>query len=104
MQPTKGPWIVDATRECGPMLIFSSSSDVPYEHSIICSFNVIGLPAAREEIEANARLLVASPDLLDVVKEFLECFPYIVWTPIDVRLALLAQKARDTLAKVTLRK
>lgn len=64
---TSGPWFVDKTKALGPMGVYSETA--PQEVSGVCWFDhardaVRGRRMSREEIEANAQLIAASPDLL----------------------------------------
>ena len=77
MKHTPGPWRVDETKAIGPMGIYSETARQPV--SGICWFvycrNYGMFPDTeempRDEIEANARLIAAAPELLAALKQSL---------------------------------
>lgn len=100
---TPGPWTVGMTGEYGtlnPNIIYVNDSS-----ESVCQVYEVPLHTSLEEIEhsgtwdvglANARLIAASPDLLDVLKECvngLDCQPGYVRSQTLIR-------AQSVLAKV----
>ena len=81
---TQGPW-----------------SCVPGEFFSVYSY-VDGEPIAVPKTEANAALIAAAPELLEIVKEFADITPFKTGYSIDAGLALidaLQKKAEAILAK-----
>lgn len=78
---TPGPWRVDATVATGPMGIYSDNMEVAQELSGVAWFTyarspVNGMLADRAQVEANAHLIAAAPELYATIESLLEDLAY----------------------------
>lgn len=67
-QPTTGPWRVERWLESGPNMQVVGADD-----QVVAI--AAGLLRPVDELEANARLIAAAPDLLAAVHELMDCGP-----------------------------
>jgi hypothetical protein len=66
---TPGPWSVYETKTSN-WLVYASNgiANACPEGQLVANCGVTALPATREELDANARLIAAAPELLQALK------------------------------------
>jgi hypothetical protein len=94
MSYTPGPWYITKAG------VHSSCTVAP-----VLKWNAFSNPSKREIVEANARLIAASPDLFEIAKAVESIYVYIdsmtAGNPEqNIRAKAMLQKARTVIAKV----
>lgn len=102
---TPGPWEVDETKALGAYGVWTGyvthpGFDGDGYPTMICDVRPMGKDVSREERDANARLIAASPDLLSSLRNIREVLSYVMakapgydWNADVLRLTLLTGKA-----------
>ena len=100
---TQGPWHVGAGNGEGSIFADSGRTRLEIGGTTLYPIAKMGRGWNEEEDEANARLIAAAPEMLEVVKWVAECLPEIIRThcPLGVPLSvsLAHDMARDAVKK-----
>ena len=93
---TPGPWHANWTRLNGKAIGFHVADETHGSIRPICEFYDGTEAMPPEEVEANARLIAAAPELLEALTD---CVEHMHWTQPQGEAAL--KKAKAAIAKAT---